>query len=34
MGLFDNLYGPGSDAFFALIQQWRDEGALKGLNVR
>jgi cyclohexanone monooxygenase len=33
-GLFDNLYGPGSDAFFALLQQWRAEGALAGLEVR
>jgi hypothetical protein len=22
-GLFDNLYGPGSDAFFALMKAWR-----------
>jgi cyclohexanone monooxygenase len=33
-GLFDNLYGPGSDAFFALAKQWRDEGELKGLELR
>ena len=33
-GLFDNLYGPGSDAFFALAKQWRDEGELKGLEMR
>ena len=34
MGLFDGIYGPGSDAFFALIRQWRDEGSLAGLEVR
>ncbi|MBX3485706.1 NAD(P)/FAD-dependent oxidoreductase [Phenylobacterium sp.] len=33
-GLFDNLYGPGSDAFFALARKWRDEGELKGLELR
>jgi cation diffusion facilitator CzcD-associated flavoprotein CzcO len=33
-GLFDNLYGPGSDAFFALLRGWREEGALAGLDVR
>jgi cyclohexanone monooxygenase len=30
-GLFDGLYGPGSQAFFALAKAWRDEGELKGL---
>jgi cyclohexanone monooxygenase len=34
MGLFDGLYGPGSDAFFALIRGWREAGALEGLDVR
>jgi cyclohexanone monooxygenase len=34
MGLFDGLYGPGSDAFFALLRQWRDDGQLAGLEVR
>ncbi len=33
-GLFDGLYGPGSDAFFALAKAWRDEGAMAGLEVR
>ena len=32
-GLFDGLYGPGSDAFFRLAKAWRDEGALAGLEV-
>ena len=32
-GLFDGLYGPGSDAFFALAKAWRDEGKLAGLEV-
>ena len=32
-GLFDGLYGPGSDAFFRLAQAWRDEGGLAGLEV-
>ena len=34
MGLFDGIYGLGSDAFFALIRGWRDEGELAGLEVR
>jgi hypothetical protein len=34
MGLFDGLYGPGSDAFFALIRGWREAGALEGLDLR
>jgi cyclohexanone monooxygenase len=33
-GLFDGLYGPGSDAFFALAKQWRERGDLAGLEVR
>jgi cyclohexanone monooxygenase len=33
-GLFDGLYGPGSDAFFALAKSWRDRGDLAGLDVR
>jgi cyclohexanone monooxygenase len=33
-GLFDGLYGPGSDAFFALIRAWRDDGAMAGLDFR
>jgi cation diffusion facilitator CzcD-associated flavoprotein CzcO len=32
-GLFDGLYGPGSDAFFALAKAWRAEGNLAGLDV-
>jgi len=32
-GLFDGLYGPGSDAFFALAKAWRADGELKGLEV-
>jgi cation diffusion facilitator CzcD-associated flavoprotein CzcO len=32
-GLFDGLYGPGSQAFFALAKAWRDEGQLAGLEV-
>ena len=32
-GLFDGLYGPGSQAFFALAKAWRDEGGMKGLSV-
>jgi cyclohexanone monooxygenase len=33
-GLFDNLYGPGSDAFFALMKAWREAGDMCGLKVR
>ena len=33
-GLFDGLYGPGSDAFFALAKRWREAGTLEGLEVR
>jgi len=33
-GLFDGLYGPGSDAFFALAKAWREDGKLEGLEVR
>jgi cyclohexanone monooxygenase len=33
-GLFDNLYGPGSDAFFALLSQWREAGTMEGLELR
>ena len=33
-GLFDGLYGPGSDAFFALARGWRDKGEMSGLDVR
>ena len=33
-GLFDGLYGPGSDAFFALAKSWREKGDLAGLDVR
>jgi len=33
-GLFDGLYGPGSDAFFALAKRWREAGTLEGLDVR
>jgi cyclohexanone monooxygenase len=33
-GLFDSLYGPGSDAFFALMKAWREAGDMCGLKVR
>jgi cyclohexanone monooxygenase len=33
-GLFDNLYGPGSDAFFALAKSWRTEQGMAGLSFR
>ena len=33
-GLFDGLYGPGSDAFFALMKTWREAGDMRGLEVR
>jgi cyclohexanone monooxygenase len=33
-GLFDGLYGPGSDAFFALMKGWREAGDMCGLKVR
>jgi hypothetical protein len=33
-GLFDNLYGPGSEAFFALMKTWREAGDMYGLKVR
>jgi cation diffusion facilitator CzcD-associated flavoprotein CzcO len=33
-GLFDNLYGPGSDAFFSLARSWREAGTLEGLELR
>ena len=32
-GLFDGLYGPGSVAFFQLVEAWRSEGKLEGLAV-
>jgi cyclohexanone monooxygenase len=32
-GLFDNLYGPGSDAFFYLMKAWREAGDMRGLQV-
>jgi cyclohexanone monooxygenase len=32
-GLFDGLYGPGSDAFFALMARWREAGELEGLRL-
>jgi cyclohexanone monooxygenase len=32
-GLFDGIYGPGSDAFFALAHQWRQSG-MPGLEFR
>jgi len=32
-GLFDGLYGPGSVAFFQLVEAWRAEGNLEGLAV-
>jgi cation diffusion facilitator CzcD-associated flavoprotein CzcO len=31
-GLFDGLYGPGSDAFFALVRRWREEQDMAGVN--
>ena len=33
-GLFDGLYGPGSDAFFALAHRWRTEQDMAGLDLR
>jgi cyclohexanone monooxygenase len=30
-GLFDGLYGPGSDAFFELARAWREEQDMAGL---
>lgn len=33
-GLIDGLYGPGSNAFFALAKAWREKGDLAGLDVR
>jgi len=33
-GLFDGLYGPGSDAFFNLMKAWREAGDMRGLEVR
>ena len=33
-GLFDGLYGPGPDAFFALAREWREAGDMKGLDLR
>ena len=33
-GLFDGLYGPGSEAFFALMKAWREAGDMRGLEVR
>ena len=30
-GIFDGLYGPGSDAFFELARAWRNEGNMAGL---
>ena len=33
-GFFDGLYGPGSDAFFALMKTWREAGDMRGLEVR
>jgi cation diffusion facilitator CzcD-associated flavoprotein CzcO len=32
-GLFDGLYGPGSDAFFTLMKDWREGGDMSGLKV-
>jgi cation diffusion facilitator CzcD-associated flavoprotein CzcO len=32
-GIFDGLYGPGSDAFFELARAWREDGKLAGLEV-
>ena len=33
-GLFDGLYGPGPNAFFALAKEWREAGVLSGLDLR
>ncbi len=33
-GLFDGLYGPGPNAFFALAKDWREAGVLSGLDLR
>jgi cation diffusion facilitator CzcD-associated flavoprotein CzcO len=32
-GIFDGLYGPGSVAFFALLDDWRERRAMAGLDV-
>ena len=33
-GLFDNLYGPGSVAFFELARRWREEEDMAGVSFR
>ena len=33
-GLFDNLYGPGSAAFFELARRWREEENMAGVSFR
>jgi cation diffusion facilitator CzcD-associated flavoprotein CzcO len=32
-GIFDGLYGPGPVAFFNLVNNWRSEGQMAGLEV-
>jgi cyclohexanone monooxygenase len=32
--LLSSQYGEGPEAFFALLRAWRDEGSMKGLELR
>jgi hypothetical protein len=32
-GLLSSVYGGGSEAFFGIIREWRDAGALAGLEM-
>ncbi len=33
-GFFSDMYGPGPIAFFKMLDQWRQDGDLNGLNLR
>ncbi len=33
-GLFDGLYGPGPVAFYGLLDEWRADGKMEGLEIR
>jgi cyclohexanone monooxygenase len=33
-GLFDGLYGPGPVAFYDLVNAWRADGRMEGLQIR
>lgn len=33
-GLYSNVYGAGPDAFFATLKAWRDEGEMRGLDLK